>query len=233
MNLWPRPVQQPHPPVWVPGSGSISTFDFAVDHNVCYCFLSYSGARSAKSMMDAYWDVVARKGRETNPYRAGFLQLVAVSETDAQAEKDYASHVEYFYHKCLHVPAPWFSPPGNQDYRSLVASMKNPVRRPENPKELRYRDFVDKGYVIAGSPATVRERLEHEVVRSLNVGNLMLLIQIGSMPHELALKNTTLLGQEVLPHLRGIWEDEGWVNHWWPESLRTRQAAPEPVGARA
>ncbi len=79
----------------------------------------------------------------------------------------------------------------------------------------------------------MRERLEHEVVRSLNVGNLMLLIQIGSMPHELALKNTTLLGQEVLPHLRGIWEDEGWVNHWWPESLRTRQATPEPVGARA
>src|SRR6516162_3009342 len=25
VNLWPRPIQQPHPPVWVPGSGSIST----------------------------------------------------------------------------------------------------------------------------------------------------------------------------------------------------------------
>ena len=23
VNLWPRPIQQPHPPVWVPGSGSI------------------------------------------------------------------------------------------------------------------------------------------------------------------------------------------------------------------
>ena len=22
VNLWPRPVQKPHPPVWVPGSGS-------------------------------------------------------------------------------------------------------------------------------------------------------------------------------------------------------------------
>ena len=35
VNLWPRPVQDPHPPVWVPGSGSISTFDFAVDNEVC------------------------------------------------------------------------------------------------------------------------------------------------------------------------------------------------------
>ncbi len=223
VNLWPRPIQQPHPPVWVPGSGSISTFDFAVEHDVCYCFLSYSGARSAKTMMDGYWRVVAEKGRDANPYRAGFLQLVVVAENDARAEEKYARHVEYFYHKCLHVPAMWFSPPGNQDYRSLVATMSNPVRRAENPKNLRYRDFVEKGFVIAGSPATVRDRLKEEVIKSLRVGNLMVLLQIGSMPHELALENIELFGREVLPGLRGIWDDEGWVNHWWPERLRPRR----------
>jgi len=230
VNLWPRPIQQPHPPVWVPGSGSISTFDFAVDHDVCYCFLSYSGARSAKTMMDGYWQVVARKGREPNPYRAGFLQLVAVADSDADAEAKYARHVEYFYHKCLHVPAPYFSPPGNQDYRSLVATLNNPVRRPENPKELRYRDFVDKGYVIAGSAATVRDRLTEEVVKGLRVGNLMVLLQIGSMPHELTLENIDRFARDVLPHLRGEWDDEGWVNHWWPQRLRGAAPAPVPAG---
>jgi alkanesulfonate monooxygenase SsuD/methylene tetrahydromethanopterin reductase-like flavin-dependent oxidoreductase (luciferase family) len=225
VNLWPRPIQQPHPPVWVPGSGSISTFDFAVENEVCYCFLSYSGAKSAKGMMNGYWDVVTKKGREANPYRAGFLQLVAVADTDARAEELYARHVEYFYHKCLHVPAAWFAPPGNQDYRSLQATARNPMRRPENPKELRYRDFVEKGYVIAGSPATVRQRLEEEVVKGLRVGNLMVLLQIGSMPHELTLQNMDLFSREVLPSLRGFWEDEGWVNHWWPEKLRARSEA--------
>src|SRR5262249_10520399 len=61
VNLWPRPIQQPHPPVWVPGSGSVTTFDFAVENDVCYCFLSYSGAKSATTMMQSYWDVVAKK----------------------------------------------------------------------------------------------------------------------------------------------------------------------------
>src|SRR4029434_4037676 len=89
VNLWPRPIQQPHPPVWVPGSGSISTFDFAVGHDVCYCFLSYSGAKAAKSMMDGYWQVVTDRGKDANPYRAGFLQLVTGGGTDAPAhEKD-------------------------------------------------------------------------------------------------------------------------------------------------
>jgi alkanesulfonate monooxygenase SsuD/methylene tetrahydromethanopterin reductase-like flavin-dependent oxidoreductase (luciferase family) len=233
VNLWPRPIQQPHPPVWVPGSGSISTFDFAVDNEVCYCFLSYSGAKAAKTMMQGYWDVVAKKGRETNPYRAGFLQLVAVAESDAAAEAKYARHVEYFYHKCLHWPIQYLSPPGNQDYRSLVAAAKSNIRRAEDPKSLRYRDFVEKGYVIAGSAATVRDRIKEEVVKGLRVGNLMVLLQIGSMPHELTLENMDRFAREVLPSLRGEWDDEGWVNHWWPERLRgsAKAPAPAPVGA--
>jgi alkanesulfonate monooxygenase SsuD/methylene tetrahydromethanopterin reductase-like flavin-dependent oxidoreductase (luciferase family) len=229
VNLWPRPIQQPHPPVWVPGSGSISTFDFAVDNDVCYCFLSYSGAKAAKTMMQGYWKVVADKGRDPNPYRAGFLQLVAVAETDARAEDKYARHIEYFYHKCLHWPLELLAPPGNQDHRSLVAAAKSNVRRAENPKDLRYRDFVEKGYVIAGSPATVRDRIREEVVKGLRVGNLMVLLQIGSMPHELTLENMDLFAREVLPHLRPLWDDEGWVNAWWPERLRGARQALDGV----
>jgi hypothetical protein len=106
------------------------------------------------------------------------------------------------------------------------------VRRAENPKELRYRDFVDKGYVIAGSPATVRDRLKEEVVKGLRVGNLMVLLQIGSMPHELTLENIERFARDVLPDLRGVWDDEGWVNHWWPERLRGAVPAPAvAVGA--
>ena len=46
-----------------------------------------------------------RRAATPIPYRAGFLQLVAVAGDGRQARKsDYARHVEYFYHKCLHVP---------------------------------------------------------------------------------------------------------------------------------
>jgi hypothetical protein len=94
----------------------------------------------------------------------------------------------------------------------------------EDPKGLRYRDFVEKGYVIAGSPATVRDRLKEDVINGLRVGNLMVLLQIGSMPHELALENIDRFAREVLPDLRGQWDDEGWVNDWWPEKLRGARA---------
>jgi hypothetical protein len=46
----------------------------------------------------------------------------------------------------------------------------------------------------------------------------MVLLHIGSMPHELTLKNIDLFSREVLPHLRDNWSE--WENHWWPQSLR-------------
>src|SRR4029450_5387425 len=140
----------------------------------------------------------------------------------------FARHVGYFYHKCLHVPAPWFSPPGNQDYRSLTATLANPVRRPENPKELKYRDFVDRGYVIAGSPATGRDRLKEEAIKGLRVGNLMVLLQIGSGPHQPAIERLELcaaggvraLGGRRGGHARGAMREQ--TIAVWQKQVRLR-----------
>jgi hypothetical protein len=53
------------------------------------------------------------------------------------------------------------------------------------------------------------------------------------MPHELTLENIDLFAREVLPSLRSVWDDEGWVNHWWPERLRKTSPAPVPAGVGA
>lgn len=82
----------------------------------------------------------------------------------------------------------------------------------------KYKDFIDNQFVIAGSPKTVTQQLM-EAVKKLRVGNLMVLLHIGSMPHELTMKNVELFCKEVLPNFRDVWDDE-WENKWWPEKLR-------------
>ena len=61
-------------------------------------------------------------------------------------------------------------------------------------------------------------------------GNLMVLLQIGSMPHELTLKNIDMFAREVKPHFRDMWDDE-WENRWWPEALQDRKPAALRSGA--
>ncbi|MCY4086076.1 MAG: LLM class flavin-dependent oxidoreductase [Actinomycetia bacterium] len=231
VNLWPRPIQQPAPPVWLPGAGSSSTWARAAEHDHCYCFLSYYGNEFGKKMMDGFWEFVDRQGLDQNPYRAGFLQLVVVSETDASAEREYYPHIRYFFDKCQHIPTEYFWPPGHQDYASLRRStgIQKQLEGLANNRDWSFSEFVDRQVVIGGSPASVRDQLA-AAIKQIQVGNLMVLLHIGSMPHELTIKNIELFGREVLPHLRSIWTDE-WENHWWPERLRGPRAGTATSGA--
>jgi alkanesulfonate monooxygenase SsuD/methylene tetrahydromethanopterin reductase-like flavin-dependent oxidoreductase (luciferase family) len=179
--------------------------------------------------MDRFWDRAAAKGKDANPYRASFLQLVAVAETDRKAEEEYGKHVEYFYHKLLHLPTHQVAPPGHADYKSLLnilVSGKDFLQYSDlsvELKALKAKDMIEKGFVVIGSPATVREKLE-AIAKRLNVGHLMVALQFGSMSHDQTVKNIQLFAREVLPHLQNIWEDQKWEHQWWPKQLRGRTA---------
>jgi alkanesulfonate monooxygenase SsuD/methylene tetrahydromethanopterin reductase-like flavin-dependent oxidoreductase (luciferase family) len=227
VNLWPRPIQQPHPPIWIPGSGISATAEYVVERDDCFCHLSYFGAKNATQVGERYWELVARKNRDANPHRFSFLQLIGVSETDAQAE-EYAPHAEYFFHKLLYTPQYYMAVPGNLEYGSLVAAMQNTAgREAVDLRALNYKDFRKRGFVITGSPKTVAQELVEEM-KKLRVGHLLALLHFGSMPTELCKRNIDLFCREVMPHLEGLWEDE-WEDRWWPERLRAKR----PVLARA
>jgi len=83
--------------------------------------------------------------------------------------------------------------------------------------ENQYNSVVTAPYQVVGSPATVADQIE-AFVREFRIGNLLVMLQNGSMPRDLTEKNISLFAAEVLPRLRPIWDDEGWANPWWPRA---------------
>ena len=223
-NIWPRPLQKPHPPVWIPGGGSVETWEWTSRMNYVYCYLSYSGYKRGIQVMDGYWKEMERLGTDDNPYRAGFLQLVCVAETDEKAKELYAEHVEYFYKKCLHVYEGFADAPGYRTIRTLKAGAVAQLGAVANQtrQAMTWDDFVEQGYVIAGSPKTVIENLRG-AVEGLRVGHLMVLLQIGSMPKDLTMKNTEMFATEVYPELQGMWDE--YEDHWWPQPIEEPEVA--------
>ena len=223
VNIWPRPIQKPHPPVWVPGAGSIETWDWTLDKGYVYCYLSYHGFKRGKKIMDGFWKRVEERNIEPNPYHAGFLQLVVVGESTSEVEERYGPHVEYFYNKMLHFYPGFAEAPGYRTAATIKAGLLGQTGNTwaQRTGAMRWKDFVGQGNVIAGTPSQVTEQLE-DVVKSLNVGHLMLLNQIGSIPHDLAKENIRLTATRVLPKLRPMWEGQ-WENRWWPQPLRDRR----------
>jgi len=229
VNLWPKPLQQPHPPIWIPGGGSIETYDFCANHDYQYSFLSYFGYKAGKKVADGYWDVMSKKGKQLNPYSLGFAQVVAVSETDEQAERDYAPHMDYFYNRCLHVYNGFADAPGYRTISTIKAGQLGQVGRQAALRRegLTWKDFLDEGYIIAGSPKTVRDRLR-EALKSLNCGHLMMIMQVGSMTPELVRKSTELFAREVMPDLRDLWTD--YEDKWSPKPMALAdRAVPAPI----
>ena len=106
-----------------------------------------------------------------------------MADTDAEAERLYAEHILYFYNRCLHVYPGFADPPGYRTIKTIKAGALDQLRAAtrEQFTELTWKDLVDGGYVIAGSPETVRQRME-EMIKALRVGHVFCLMHIGNMP---------------------------------------------------
>jgi alkanesulfonate monooxygenase SsuD/methylene tetrahydromethanopterin reductase-like flavin-dependent oxidoreductase (luciferase family) len=224
VNLWPQPIQKPHPPIWIPGLGSIETWDFCIDHGYNYSYLSFSGYKRAQKMLDGYWERLAARGAEANPYSAAFFQQVCISDTDAECEKQWWPHVDYFFNKCLHLYPGMAEAPGYRSEASLRAGVVAQVGNTTGNMGMNktWKELVDQRYIVAGSPETVRQQLE-ELGRSLRVGHLLLGLHLGSAPSDLVNHATALSATKVLPHLRPIWNE--WEDRWWPRALPAQKRA--------
>ena len=232
VNIWPRPVQKPHPPIWIPGGGSVETWQWCAEMDYVYCYLSYYGYKAGQSTMQGFWEEMARLGKDRNPYRAGFLQFVGVAETREEAYRLYREPAEYFYGRCLHIDPRFAGPPGytteatqRRGAQSQVAQAAQ-LSRYESKFQMLAREMdaiVDKGYVIIGSPDEVAAQLK-EVASNLNVGHLMLLLQFGNMKKDLAKYNTQLFAERVMPQLSDVFSQ--WEDRWWPRPMDRAARAP-------
>jgi alkanesulfonate monooxygenase SsuD/methylene tetrahydromethanopterin reductase-like flavin-dependent oxidoreductase (luciferase family) len=226
VNIWPRPVQKPHPPIWIPGGGSVETWQWCAATDHVYAYLSYFGYKAGQATMTGFWNEMKELGKEPNPYHAGFLQFVGVAETHEEAYRLYREPAEYFYGRCLHVDARFAGPPGYTSEATMRVGAISQVAQAASRLQMLAREMdaiVDKGYVIIGSPDEVADRLR-QVAKDLNVGHLMLLLQFGNMGKDLAAYNTKLFAEKVMPQLTDVFSE--WEDRWWPQPMARDARAP-------
>jgi alkanesulfonate monooxygenase SsuD/methylene tetrahydromethanopterin reductase-like flavin-dependent oxidoreductase (luciferase family) len=230
VNVWPRPIQQPHPPIWVPGGGSIETWEWITEMDYFFAYLSYAGYKSAEKVMAGYWDHVKDAGRDQNPYRAGFLQFVGVADTEKEAEEEYEEAIQYFFERCLYVPRTFADAPGYRSQRSLAAGLRQSANSVASMFAGRrtWKEYIEDGTVIGGSVERVIEDVR-SLIKNLRIGHLMTLLQFGNLSRESTNKNTRLFAEKVMPELKDLWSD--YEDRWWIHPLANEQTA-KPVGAK-
>jgi alkanesulfonate monooxygenase SsuD/methylene tetrahydromethanopterin reductase-like flavin-dependent oxidoreductase (luciferase family) len=212
VNVWPRPLQKPHPPIWIPGFGSRETVEWCAHPDRKYVYLAvYMPEHLVKMFFDMYREAAEKFGYTSSPYQLGHLLPVYVAETDARAEEEAAAHIRWLYYYGLRHKQEFLFPPG---YVSL-SSMKSIIQfAPEMDWEkMSFRELNDKGFCVVGSAATVRQRLS-EYAKTLGFGIMPMLFQSGDMPHHKVIKNMDMFAADVMPQLRAEFKSmqEKWDN---------------------
>ena len=202
VNPWPLPLQKPHPPIWVPGVGSLETMEFVAKRRYSYMGIPYFHISVFKRTFDMFREACAREGYEPAPDQTGWAVPVYVAETDRQAREEFESSLWYFAKKLLLGID--ISPPGYTSVKSALSILRNQGKFLASVETW---DQVEEGvYAIVGSPATVRDKLIH-YQKQLGVGNILTGMQIGAVTHEQARRSMKLFAEEVMPYVRQAQED--------------------------
>lgn len=199
VNLWPRPYQEPHPPVWIPSQGSSETIDWASHPDRRYTYLqTFTPVTMLAKYMKMYKEKAEEQGYEATEDQLGWSVPVYVAETDEIARREAKEHIENFLNKFLRMPKEMLLPPGYLSLKSMMGVMK--AKSSIGTKQT-IDDVIEKGMFICGSPETVRSRLE-QYQAEIGFGHLLTLLQFGTLPAELTRKNMEIYANEVMPYLR-------------------------------
>src|SRR5229473_7357162 len=99
VSIWPRPLQQPHPPIVLPAD-SDEGLETAARRRVPTGAAYRSTARS-KNVFDRYRMFAARHGWTPGPEHCHVLRHVYVAETNARAREEAEPHLDYFWQTLL------------------------------------------------------------------------------------------------------------------------------------
>ena len=216
VNLWPRPIQKPHPPIWIPGGGSVETWDWVCQRNHMYAALSFSGVERARRTFRDFWPTVDSYDLPRNPYRAGVIQFIAVADDDTMAAELYGEHLEWFYNKTQHVYGGFIDAPGYRTEKTIADGFTTHYTD-TRITDRTWEQLVEEGVVVRGNPKQVTEQLE-SLVTEANIGVLMVMAQFGSLGQETTEYNLARIAKEVIPNLRPIHDE--WEDEWYPKNAR-------------
>jgi alkanesulfonate monooxygenase SsuD/methylene tetrahydromethanopterin reductase-like flavin-dependent oxidoreductase (luciferase family) len=206
VSMWPRPIQAPHPPIWMTASSATTARDSGKLGYTCATFLSGSVARQ---VFIGYREALAAQfGHQPSLDRLAYLCVVACANDRTEAFKRAEAMRSYFTTAARCDPQfrnPWGFNSVDANVRTLLAGPAASRPRMRNGKPLpidgTIEEYMNAGLMFVGTPDDVYEQLAAFHEETGGFGNLLMMGQAGELSHEDTVDNLTLIAKEVAPRL--------------------------------
>jgi alkanesulfonate monooxygenase SsuD/methylene tetrahydromethanopterin reductase-like flavin-dependent oxidoreductase (luciferase family) len=212
VNPFQVPLQKPHPPVWIPGTGSPETLVWCAQRRYPYIFLE-TDHQATEDMKAIYAETAQEYGYEPGPEHLGYLVRIHVQDTDEKAQEVGRGYmVGNIGVGRIPLPRDYQSPVGyasasrDPRYLRLREQIRSDPFRVGGLDTAAYDAILESKRWIIGSPDTVINTLR-EVLSVMRPGILAIWTNDGTISHQDTMRCLELMGQEVLPALREIGEE--------------------------
>jgi alkanesulfonate monooxygenase SsuD/methylene tetrahydromethanopterin reductase-like flavin-dependent oxidoreductase (luciferase family) len=202
VDMWPRPYQQPRMPVWVAAISQDSTRRLAHRPGVSLA-VNFLPTPAVKAQLAAFREEAASIGRTVTDDDIIYGRHVFVGETQAEAEALCREHVAYYFNNLL-----------EEINTAALHKLKaqNPdidfekVKPPFDYATANMDNLRERGLLLVGTPDRVFQDLMEQYHEVGGFGTLLAMIRMGTMPQEVLLRCLRLMGEELIPKLRGVHE---------------------------
>jgi alkanesulfonate monooxygenase SsuD/methylene tetrahydromethanopterin reductase-like flavin-dependent oxidoreductase (luciferase family) len=207
VNIWPRPWQQPHPPIWS-AAGSPGNARMLGERGYVMAVLG-SGYKT-RPLYDAYREGYMSQGRPAPaPDRFAYLGLVAVAADEAEARRRGELVADYLRTGGIVWP-PFRNPPGYLSVEENAGILMGRARertltrdgRVVDMRTASIQDLIDAAIMFCGTPDQVHDQIARFVDYTGGLGHLLSMGQAGFLSHQDTVDSLTLFGKEVLPRLK-------------------------------
>jgi alkanesulfonate monooxygenase SsuD/methylene tetrahydromethanopterin reductase-like flavin-dependent oxidoreductase (luciferase family) len=207
VNVWPRPVQQPHPPVWTT-TGNKSQARLLGEKG--YVMATLGSGYATRPLYDSYRAGYLAKWKKPAPAdRFAYLGLVAVADDEAEARRRGELVAGYLRSSAI-VHVPFRNPPGFltvDDNARMLRGQSAPRSftkdgRAVNMHHGSVQDLIDAGILFCGTPDQVHAQIVDFTEYCGGMGNLLMMGHAGFLTHEDTLSNLELISKHVMPKLK-------------------------------
>ena len=212
-NVIPKPVQRPHPPLWVAASRRETTM-VAGRFGIGSLGFGFETPDELGERAEEYWRLVREEcfpiGQAINPALA-VLSTFMMADTDEEAQRRSANGPGFFSYSLGYYYSPVtggrHEPGGRNVYRDYLERQATATAVAEPADEVQRALFrAAQGRTAIGTEATVRDNTRAYERNHLDV--LVLVAQCGDRSHEHIMESIERFGTNVLPEFKERHERE-------------------------
>lgn len=204
--IWPRPVQQPHPPIWI-AARSAESIEWCVERRLP-CAQVYQTNGQIEDTFNYYRAKAQEAGWQATPDKFILCRHLCIADTDQKARELAEPAMSYFFS----VYNRGFNEAINKTAvdQKLTAALtsersfnyfRDGNRERVDFSKLDYDGLVKSGYLISGNPDSVAKQVQDQM-KQVGADHFMGMFHIGNIKHDKVIDSLNLFKKEVMPRLQ-------------------------------